>query len=208
MILYHRRRSATTTAPSMFPSSRAIRSPRRCAPRRRSAREVIFLEPDSAERPHLPDTYPDTYAIQRIGLEHYIEAYRVWPQPRTEEVTAHAAAMAWKLQGADPDASVVVVVSLNLLDPLLDAMETPQDAARARRKTFDVAAAESASGLPGRDHHRVSLPAGALRIFPAGSATATMRRWTGRASSSICCARRRRSTPNRPAKSWRTGSGA
>ena len=88
--------------------------------------QVIFLEPDSAERPHLPDTYPDTYAIRRIGLDPYIEAYRVWPQMRTEEVTAHASAMAWKLQGADPDASVVVVVSLNLLDPLLDAMETPQ----------------------------------------------------------------------------------
>src|ERR1700733_7127241 len=63
--------------------------------------EVIFLEPDSTERPHLPDTYPDTYAVRRIGLEKYVEAYRVWPQTRTEEVSAHAAGMAWKLQGAD-----------------------------------------------------------------------------------------------------------
>jgi len=88
--------------------------------------QVIFLEPDSAERPHLPDTYPDTYAVRRIGLDPYIEAYRVYPQMRTEEVTAHASAMAWKLQGADPEASVVAVVALNMLDPLLDAMETPQ----------------------------------------------------------------------------------
>ncbi len=88
--------------------------------------QVIFLEPDSAERPHLPDTYPDTYAIRRIGLDPYIEAYRVYPQMRTEEVTAHASAMAWKLQGADPEASVVAVVALNMLDPLLDAMEAPQ----------------------------------------------------------------------------------
>jgi hypothetical protein len=88
--------------------------------------QVIFLEPDSAERPHLPDTYPDTYATRRIGLEPYIEAYRVYPQMRTEEVTAHASAMAWKLQGADPEATVVAVVALNMLDPLLDAMETPQ----------------------------------------------------------------------------------
>ncbi len=88
--------------------------------------QVIFLEPDSAERPHLPDTYPDTYAIRRIGLDPYIEAYRVYPQMRTEEVTAHASAMAWKLQGADPEANVVAVVALNMLDPLLDAMETPQ----------------------------------------------------------------------------------
>jgi len=88
--------------------------------------QVIFLEPDSAERPHLPDTYPDTYATRRIGLDPYIEAYRVYPQIRTEEVTAHASAMAWKLQGADPEATVVAVVAINMLDPLLDAMETPQ----------------------------------------------------------------------------------
>ena len=101
--------------------------------------QVIFLEPDSAERPHLPDTYPDTYAIRRIGLDRYLEAYRVWPQVRTEEVAAHASAMAWKLQGADPDARTVVVVSLNLLDPLLDAMEAPQaPPARAKSDHPDV----------------------------------------------------------------------
>jgi hypothetical protein len=100
--------------------------------------EVIFLEPDSIERPHLPDTYPDTYSLRRIGLEPYIEAYRVWPQVRTEEVTAHASAMAWKLQGSDPLANVAVVVSLNLLDPLLDAMEDPQPDQHRRRTDFDV----------------------------------------------------------------------
>ncbi len=100
--------------------------------------QVIFLEPDSNERPHLPDNYPDTYAIQRIGIEKYVEAYRVWPQTRNEEVTAHANAMAWKLQGADPDAHVFVVVSLNLLDPLLDAMEAPQDAPAPRRRNPEV----------------------------------------------------------------------
>jgi hypothetical protein len=88
--------------------------------------ELIFLEPDSNERPHLPDAYPDTYAIQRIGLEKYVESYRLWPQTRTEEATAHAGAMAWKLQGSEPEKQVVVVISLNLLDPLLDAMEAPQ----------------------------------------------------------------------------------
>jgi hypothetical protein len=88
--------------------------------------QVIFLEPNSAERPHLPDVYPDTYAARRIGIDKYVEAYRVYPQTRTEEVTAHASAMAWKLQGADPLATVFVVVALNMLDPLLDAMEAPQ----------------------------------------------------------------------------------
>ncbi|MGH9558563.1 MAG: hypothetical protein ACRD30_04930, partial [Bryobacteraceae bacterium] len=99
--------------------------------------EVLFLEPDSAERPHLPDVYPDTYSIRRIGMDPYIEAYRVWPQTRTEEVAAHASAMAWKLQGADPLADAVVVVSLNLLDPLLDAMEAPQPPPE-RAKRFDI----------------------------------------------------------------------
>ena len=91
--------------------------------------EVIFLEPDSLERPHLPDTYPDTYAIRRIGLERYIEAYRVWPQ--TAHRRSRRARLRHGLEAARrrPVArSVVVVVSLNLLDPLLDAMETPQDA--------------------------------------------------------------------------------
>jgi hypothetical protein len=89
--------------------------------------EVIFIEPDLGDRPHLPDSYPDPYSVRHIGLNKYIEAYRVYPQARSEEISAHAAAMAWKLQGADPLAPVLAVVSLNLLDPLLDAMEVPQD---------------------------------------------------------------------------------
>jgi hypothetical protein len=100
--------------------------------------EAMFLEPDTNERPHLPDHYPDTYSIARIGADHYVEAYRVWPQPRTEEVSAHAAGMAWKLQGADPEAQIVVVVSLNMLDPLLDAMETPQEPPASRRRSSEV----------------------------------------------------------------------
>src|SRR5271166_1160741 len=92
--------------------------------------EVVFLEPSGADRPHLPDAYPDTYALRHIGLQQYVEAYRVYPQERTEEIAEHAAAMAWKLQGTQPMASVIAVVSLNLLDPLLDAMETPQEPPR------------------------------------------------------------------------------
>jgi hypothetical protein len=95
--------------------------------------EVVFLEPDTQERPHIHDACPDTYAVQRIGIDKYIEAYRVFPQERTEEIAEHASAMAWKLQGARPDAEIVVVVSLNLLDPLLDAMEVPQDPPSQRR---------------------------------------------------------------------------
>jgi hypothetical protein len=90
--------------------------------------EVIFIEPNLGDRPHLPDTYPDPFAIRYIGVDKYVEAYRVYPQDRNEETAAHAAGMAWKLQGTDPLAGVFVVLSLNLLDQVLDAMEVPQDA--------------------------------------------------------------------------------
>jgi hypothetical protein len=95
--------------------------------------ETVFLEPDAIDRPHLPDAYPDPYSLRTVGVEAYVEAYRVYPQPRNDEIEAHAAAMAWKLQGVDPERSVVAVVSLNLLDALLDAMETPQTAPPPRR---------------------------------------------------------------------------
>lgn len=89
--------------------------------------QILFADPDLSDRPHVPDRYPDPYAIRRIGYEKYIEAYRLWPQPRDEQIREHAAGVAWKLQGADPLARVAVVVSLNLLDAVLDAMEEPQE---------------------------------------------------------------------------------
>ncbi len=100
--------------------------------------EVLFLEPGGGERPHLPDRYPDPYSVRRIGLEKYIEAYRVYPQPRNEEIAGHASGMAWRLQGADPLSDVLVVVSLNLLDPLLDAMEEPQEEPGIRSSAVDL----------------------------------------------------------------------
>ena len=62
--------------------------------------QILFLEPDTNERPHLPDQYPDTFSVERIGIDSYVEAYRVYPQPRNEEAEAHARSMAWKLQAA------------------------------------------------------------------------------------------------------------
>lgn len=89
--------------------------------------EWMFLEPPAHDKPHIADSYPEPYSIELIGMERYIEAYRVHPQQRTPEIESHAAAMAWKLQGANPMAEVCVVVALNMLDPLLDAMEIPQE---------------------------------------------------------------------------------
>jgi hypothetical protein len=106
--------------------------------------EVVFADPGCADRPHLKDTYPDSYAIRHIGLDRYVEAYRVYPQPRSSEIDRHAAGLAWKLQGTNPEARVLVVVSLNLLDAVLDAMQEPQaqpmtrSALRTRREEIRV----------------------------------------------------------------------
>jgi hypothetical protein len=90
--------------------------------------ELSFLEPELAARPHLPAAYPDSYALRTTGYQAYVDAYRWDPRPPDAAVLAHAAAMAWKLQGANPTARILVVVSLNLLGPLREAMRTPQDA--------------------------------------------------------------------------------
>lgn len=100
--------------------------------------EILFADPDLGERPHLPDRYPDPYSIRRIGLEKYVEAYRVYPQPRSEAIAEHAAGIAWKLQGTGPEDQVLVVLSLNLLDPVLDAIQEPQAEPRGRRLRREV----------------------------------------------------------------------
>ena len=106
--------------------------------------EIVFADPDTGDRPHLKDIYPDSYAIRHIGLERYVEAYRIYPPPRSPEIDRHAAGIAWKLQGADPEARVLVVLSLNLLDAVLDAMQEPQaqpltrSALRTRREGIRV----------------------------------------------------------------------
>jgi hypothetical protein len=102
--------------------------------------DVVFADPDSSERPHLKDAYPDPYSIRHIGYEKYVEAYRVYPQERSDEIARHAGGIAWKLQGCDPSANVLVVVSLNLLDPVLDSMDEPQaqPMSRLRREGVHV----------------------------------------------------------------------
>jgi hypothetical protein len=89
--------------------------------------EVFFVDPDVGDRPHLNDLYPDSYAIRRVGWARYVEKYRERPQPPTPEIRSLAAGIAWKLQSCDPTAEVLVVISLNLLDPVMEAVRYPQD---------------------------------------------------------------------------------
>jgi hypothetical protein len=102
--------------------------------------QIVFCDPDAGPRPHLRDAYPDAYAVRHIGVERYLEAYRVFPQERSAELERHAAGIAWKLQGTNPLENVVVVVSLNLLDPVLDAMEEPQEqpVSRTRKEGLEL----------------------------------------------------------------------
>ncbi len=100
--------------------------------------EVQFIEPDHVERPHVSDAYPDTYTVHRVGMASYIAAYRERAPAATDEIAQHAAAMAWKLQGSDPGAPMVAVIALNMLDPVLAAMEAPQDEPAAPRFTGRV----------------------------------------------------------------------
>ena len=102
--------------------------------------EVFFVDPDVGERPHLAEVYPDPYAVRRIGYPQYVAAYRAHPQPKVFEVARHASGIAWKLQSADPLARVLVVISLNLLDAVMEAMCQPQaePLARVRREGIQL----------------------------------------------------------------------
>ncbi|PYV85047.1 MAG: hypothetical protein DMG05_23535, partial [Acidobacteria bacterium] len=102
--------------------------------------EIFFVDPDLGERPRLKDFYPDTYSVRRLGYTKYVETYRLYPQPSSFDLNRHAAGIAWKLQSVDPLAKVLVVISLSLLDPILEAMQRPQaePLARAHREGIQV----------------------------------------------------------------------
>ena len=137
--------------------------------------DVVFADPEAAERPHIRDAYPDPYAIRHIGLERYVDAYRVYPQPRSEEIARHAAGIAWKLQGADPEADVLVVLSLNLLDAVMEAMEAPQEEPAEKRREVELfnphpeSLAEIAGEYPALQWRYEQFRAGQLAGEPAPS---------------------------------------
>ena len=98
--------------------------------------EVVFIEPDLSPKPHLADFAPDPYSLKAVGYERFVEMYRATPLPPDPRIEAHAKALAWRLQGADPTRRTAVVLSLNLYDAVLGAMTEPQedpDLGRARR---------------------------------------------------------------------------
>ncbi len=89
--------------------------------------EVVLIEPDSTDpRQTHVNRYPDSYAIRRTGLAGYLEACRLFPPQRIEALDLLASGIAWRLQGTNPLEQTLVVVSLPVLDAVLDAMERPQ----------------------------------------------------------------------------------
>lgn len=96
---------------------------------------IFFIDPDIGQRPHLEGHYPDTYAVRRIGYDRYVQSYRSRPQPDSPEIRRHAAGIAWKLQSCDPLAEVAVILSLNLLGPVMNAMEEPQEEPVSQRRS-------------------------------------------------------------------------
>ncbi len=88
----------------------------------------------------------------------------MYPQPVATRSRARRG-MAWKLQGADP-LDILVVTVAQYARPGAGRDGGSAGRARGGGRSATSAAGESASGLPGRDHHRISVPAGPLRISP------------------------------------------
>lgn len=95
--------------------------------------EMVFLEPPSRSKSRTIGLYPSTYSTGMISIDRYVDIYRLHPPQSTPYSQEHGRAMAWKLQGNDPLAQTCVVVALSTLDPLLDAMDRPQDEPAAGR---------------------------------------------------------------------------
>lgn len=89
--------------------------------------EIVFLEPDVAERPHLEEEYPDSYAITRTSYADYVKAWSAARAGRSPEPMMQrlAEGIAWKLQGANPELRTAVVLSLALYHPVREALPQP-----------------------------------------------------------------------------------
>jgi hypothetical protein len=100
--------------------------------------EIVFIEPDLGPKPHLSDVAPDSYVLHSVGYDEFIDLYRRHRAPAGRDISAHAAAVAWKLQGSDPSLPTAVVLSLNLLDAVIEAVEIPQEDPEIGRPKRDV----------------------------------------------------------------------
>ena len=110
-----------------------------------------------------PTLIPTPTRCATFGLDKYVEAYRVYPQARSEEIAR--ARRRHRLEAARLR-SAGARAGGGFAEPARSgagchgaAAGAAHGAAAARGR----AAAQSASRMSGRDHHRVSVPAGTLR---------------------------------------------
>lgn len=93
----------------------------------RTARELgirtAFVEPDLLLRPHA-SVLPDPFAMRFLGYD----AFAAKLLEKREESNALGAGIAWKLQGVDPFAKVMAVISPDLVNAVMEAMEAPEEA--------------------------------------------------------------------------------
>lgn len=100
--------------------------------------EVVFIEPDLAPKPHLLDFAPDPYAMRVLGYDRFVTLYRSARKPAGNDIDAHAKGIAWKLQGGDPVSATAVVLSLNLLDAVIESLDVPQEDPEVGKPKHDV----------------------------------------------------------------------
>jgi hypothetical protein len=87
--------------------------------------DVAFIAPDLNEQPAEVWDFPDTYAVRRLGVQLYLEGCRLFPLVQ-DSGGPYANGVAWKLQGLDPSAPILAVVSLHALNIVMESMESPQ----------------------------------------------------------------------------------
>ena len=198
-----------TSARSYIPVDPAIRLWRRSARRARSAPEMVFADPDSrraaASKGHLPRPVLDPASSGSSSTWRRIASTR----SRAEEIAAHAAGIAWKLQGADPLAKRAGGgFAEPARIPVLDAMERRRSRPRAAMRV---------RGCGTVNPHPDSLAEITIEYpylqeryeqFADGDLTRRLRSTAARAIG-ICCGRPRKGVRERtPASDARTGSGA
>ena len=135
----------------MFPSRSPTRSSKPSAARRRLALKCSLLIPMLATGPISAISIPDSYAVRRLGHSAMWSVTVFTRNPPRSNCNATPEALPGNCKVAIRLAEVLVVISLNLLDPVLDAMQQPQAepvGARAPRRDSGV---EPASGLSGGD---------------------------------------------------------
>lgn len=84
--------------------------------------QIHFVDPDLDEHLHPETSYPDIYAARRISYIKYVESYLACPQRVTHQLIRHTNGIAWRLQQLQDKGTVLVVISLNLLGPVMKAL--------------------------------------------------------------------------------------